>query len=167
MLPFWVRVDFRAMVMKRYFTYPKARSWSLAIRWYNAISRAFVGGGKFTPQRRCSQSILWSREIRRLKLRFTEHLTPITYASRWWHRPTSKCYNSGSECCIVTIIYIYNNTHMHAETKSTIMTNKHSSLEKYTSHTLFERVAKRLCVRRELENKLNKLQHIDPHFLCL
>ncbi len=27
------------------------------------------------------------------------------------------------------------------------MTNEHSSLEKYTSHTLFEMVAKGLCVR--------------------
>ena len=33
-------------------------------------------------------------------------------------------------------------------TKSTIMTNQHTSLEKYTSHTLFE---KGLCVRGELE----------------
>ena len=31
------------------------------------------------------------------------------------------------------------------------MTNKHTSLEKYTSRTLFERVAKGLCVRGELE----------------
>ena len=31
------------------------------------------------------------------------------------------------------------------------MTNEHTSLEKYTSHTLFERVAKGLCVRGELE----------------
>ena len=33
---------------------------------------------------------------------------------------------------------------MHAATKSTIMTNEHASLEKYTSHTLFEMVAKGL-----------------------
>ena len=33
------------------------------------------------------------------------------------------------------------------------MTNEHTSLEKYTSHTLFERVAKRLCVRGELETE--------------
>ena len=31
------------------------------------------------------------------------------------------------------------------------MTNEHTSLEKYTSHTLLERVAKGLCVRGELE----------------
>ena len=33
------------------------------------------------------------------------------------------------------------------------MTNEHASLEKYTSHTLFERVAKGLCVRGELETE--------------
>ena len=33
------------------------------------------------------------------------------------------------------------------------MTNGHSSLEKYTSHTLFEMVAKGLCVRGELETE--------------
>ena len=31
------------------------------------------------------------------------------------------------------------------------MTNKHTSLEKYIPHTLFESVAKRLRVRGELE----------------
>ena len=36
---------------------------------------------------------------------------------------------------------------MHAETKSTTMTNEHTSLEKYTSHTLFEKAAKGLCVK--------------------
>ena len=35
------------------------------------------------------------------------------------------------------------------------MTNEHGSLEKYTSHTLFERVAKGLCVRDELETEQN------------
>ena len=54
-------------------------------------------------------------------------------------------------CCIVTTIYNY--THIHAETKSTIRTNEHTSLEKYTSHTLFEMVAKGLYVRGELETK--------------
>ena len=39
------------------------------------------------------------------------------------------------------------------ETKSTIMTNEHSSLEKYTFHTLFEMVAKELCVRGELKTE--------------
>ena len=33
------------------------------------------------------------------------------------------------------------------------MTNEHGSLEKYTSHTLFERVVKWLCVRGELETE--------------
>ena len=33
------------------------------------------------------------------------------------------------------------------------MTNEHTSLEKYTSHTLFEMVAKGLCVRGELETE--------------
>ena len=48
-----------------------------------------------------------------------------------------------------TTIRIY----IHAETKSTIMTNEHISLEKYTTHSLFERVAKGLCVRGELETE--------------
>ena len=56
-------------------------------------------------------------------------------------------------CSIAKMWYIYNYTHIHVETKSTIMTNEHTSLEKYTSHTLFERVAKGLCVRGELENE--------------
>ena len=43
--------------------------------------------------------------------------------------------------------------HIHAETQSTIMTNEHTSLEKYTSHTLFEMVAKGLCARGELETE--------------
>ena len=33
------------------------------------------------------------------------------------------------------------------------MTNEHTSLEKYTSHFILERVAKGLCVRGELETK--------------
>ena len=36
---------------------------------------------------------------------------------------------------------------------NTIMTSEHTSLEKYTSHTLFEMVAKELCVRGELETE--------------
>ena len=44
--------------------------------------------------------------------------------------------------------------------------NEHAPLEKYTSHTLFELVAKGLYVRRELETE-QRLQHIDPQFLCL
>ena len=43
------------------------------------------------------------------------------------------------------------------------MTNEHSSLEKYTSHTLFEMVAKGLRKGYvwEVSWRLNKLQHID------
>ena len=54
--------------------------------------------------------------------------------------------------------------HIHAETKSTIMTNENTSLEKYTSHTLFEMVAKGLRKGYvwEVSWRLNKLQHIDP-----
>ena len=33
------------------------------------------------------------------------------------------------------------------------MTNEHTSLEKYTSHTLFEMVPKGLCMRGELETE--------------
>ena len=43
--------------------------------------------------------------------------------------------------------------HIHAETKSTLMTNEHTSLEKYTSNTLFEMVEKGLYVRIELETE--------------
>ena len=45
---------------------------------------------------------------------------------------------------------------MHAETKSTIMTSEHTSLEKYTSHFIqngCERVTEGLCVRGELETE--------------
>ena len=51
---------------------------------------------------------------------------------------------------VILFLVIYH-IHMHAEIKSTIMMNEHTSLEKYTSHILFERVAKGLCVRDELE----------------
>ena len=49
------------------------------------------------------------------------------------------------------------------------MTNEHTSLEKYTSHTLFEMVAKGLQKGYvwEVSWRLNKLQRIDPQFLCL
>ena len=46
------------------------------------------------------------------------------------------------------------------------MTNEHTSLEKYTSHALFEMVAKGLCGRGELETE-QRLQRIDPKFLWL
>ena len=44
------------------------------------------------------------------------------------------------------------------------MTNEQTSLEKYTSHTLFEMVAKGLRKGYvwEVSWRLNKLQHIDP-----
>ena len=47
------------------------------------------------------------------------------------------------------------------------MTNEHTSLEKYTPHTLFEMVAKGLQKGYVwvVSLRLNKLQHIDPHFL--
>ena len=41
------------------------------------------------------------------------------------------------------------------------MTNEHTSLEKYTSHTLFEMVEKG-CGVREVSWRQNRLQHIDP-----
>ena len=44
---------------------------------------------------------------------------------------------------------------------NTIKTNEDTSLEKYTSHTFLEMVAKGLCVRHELETE-QRLQHIDP-----
>ena len=55
---------------------------------------------------------------------------------------------------------------MHTETYGNVIkTNGHSSLEKYTSHTLFEMVTKGsrkgYCVRGELETE-QILQHIDP-----
>ena len=44
------------------------------------------------------------------------------------------------------------------------MTNKHTSLEKYTSHTLFSKGLRKGCVW-EVSWRLNRLQHIDPKFL--
>ena len=45
---------------------------------------------------------------------------------------------------LIVVLPKYNYTHIHAEAKSTIMTNELTSFEKYTSHTLFEMVAKGL-----------------------
>ena len=70
----------------------------------------------------------------------------FTY-NRWGH-VFANIYN----CCIA-VIHIQLYTYIHAETKSTIMTNEHTSLVKYTSHTLYEIVAKGLCVRGELETE--------------
>ena len=44
------------------------------------------------------------------------------------------------------------------------MTNEHTSLEKYTSHTLFSKGLRKGCVW-EVNWRLNRLQHIDPKFL--
>ena len=54
--------------------------------------------------------------------------------------------------------------HIHAETKSTIMTNEHTSLEKYTSHILFSKGLRKGCMW-EVSWRLNRLQYIDPKFL--
>ena len=46
-------------------------------------------------------------------------------------------------CCIVTtMIHIQLYTYTCRNINNTIMTNKHTSLEKYASHTLFEMVEK-------------------------
>ena len=59
---------------------------------------------------------------------------------------------------------------MHAETKSTIYNERTQFFRKiYLSHFIrngCERVTKGLCVRGELETE-QRLQHIDPQFLCL
>ena len=49
-------------------------------------------------------------------------------------------------------------THIHAETWSSIMTNEHTSLEKYTSYTLFEMVQKgyKRVIVWEVSWRLNK-----------
>ena len=49
------------------------------------------------------------------------------------------------------------------------MTNENTSLEKYTSHTLFEMVVKgfRKGYVWEVSWRLNRQQYIDPKFLCL
>ena len=73
------------------------------------------------------------------------------------------------------VLYSHNYIHIQLYTctsgkiVNTIMTNEHTSLGKYTSHTLFERVAKGLRKGYvwEVSLILNKLQHIDPLFLCL
>ena len=61
----------------------------------------------------------------------------------------------------ITVIQFVTYTDACRSIVNTIMTNGHSSLEKYTFHTLFEMVAKGLCVRGELETE-QRLQHIDP-----
>ena len=62
------------------------------------------------------------------------------------------------------IIHIQLYTYTCGNIVNTIMTNEHTSLEKYTSHTLFEMVMKGLCVRGELETEQTIL---TPQFLCL
>ena len=54
----------------------------------------------------------------------------------------------------VHLLYNHNTyTTIHGNIVNTIKTNGHSSSEKYTSHTLFEMVAKGLCVRGKLETE--------------
>ena len=68
----------------------------------------------------------------------------------------SSIHNTFFHCSTVNLLYSRDpaiRIQIHAETKSTIMTNEHTSLEKYTPHTLFERVAKGLRVRGELETE--------------
>ena len=60
--------------------------------------------------------------------------------------------NCIQQCCIA-VIHIQLYTYTCGNIVNTIMTNEHTSLEKYTSHTLFEMVAKGLCVRAELETE--------------
>ena len=55
--------------------------------------------------------------------------------------------------CCIAVIHIQRYTYTCGNIVNTIMTNEHSSLEKYISHTLFEMVAKGLCVRGELETE--------------
>ena len=51
------------------------------------------------------------------------------------------------------------------------MTNEHSSLEKYTFHTLFSKMLRKGCERVdigyvwEVSWRRNRQQHIDPQFL--
>ena len=56
-------------------------------------------------------------------------------------------------CCCIAVIHIQLYTYTCRNIVNTIMMNEHTSLEKYTSHTLFEMVAKGLCVRGELETE--------------
>ena len=54
---------------------------------------------------------------------------------------------------VTTMIHIQLYTYTCGNIVNTIMTNEHTSLEKYTSHTLFKMVAKGLCARGELETE--------------
>ena len=71
-------------------------------------------------------------------------------------------YNEKQQLIDVNIIYF---THccvlmcrcMQKNNDDTIMMSRHSSLEKYTSHSI-----ERVVCERELETK-QRLQHIDPH----
>ena len=69
--------------------------------------------------------------------------------------------NKKNMCCIA-VIQRY--TYTYGNIVNTIMMNENTSFEKYTSHTLFEMVAKRLQKGYvwEVSWRLNKLQHIDP-----
>ena len=59
-----------------------------------------------------------------------------------------------------------NDTHTYTRENivNTIMTSEHTSLEKYTSHTLFDMVEKGLCVRGELEKDCNILTRSSSVF---
>ena len=88
-----------------------------------------------------------------------------------WGIETNRRFEAERPPTLVGPSYIYAETyifgwaiHIYAETKSTIMTNEHTSLEKYTSHSSFEMVAKglRKGYEWEVSQRLNKLQHTDP-----
>ena len=55
---------------------------------------------------------------------------------------------------------------LYTETYSTIMTNEHTSLEKYTSHTLFSKGLMLVICKRWVRDE-DRLPHIDIKFLCM
>ena len=71
------------------------------------------------------------------------------------------------QCCIAVIqLYVY----IYMRKQSTILTNEHNSLEKYTSHTLFSKGLQKSCERIMCERWIgdgNRLQYIDHQFLWL
>ena len=56
---------------------------------------------------------------------------------------SDQCVIFGISCCIA-VIHMQLYTYTCGNIVNTIMTNEHSSLEKYTSHTLFDMAAKGL-----------------------
>ena len=101
--------------------------WSLTIRLFSVIKRSLVGEGVSLPYR---------------------DAVGVFCCSRW----LGQCCLYLSVCVYICLamIHIQLYTYRCRNIVNTIMTNEHSSLEKYTSHTLFERVAKGLYVRGEL-----------------